>query len=376
VAAGSVDRAISTLYFRWAYRPKVLAGRGQDVATEQHLQTVPWYCEAKPVCQSVALQMIAAHHGVHAARAHIDFLMGFTYGAGFTPAWGFLTVGRDPETGLAAAAPFLGLTVRYRVTDDPQRFLAALRAEVASGHPVRVPLDMAALYGQGQPVPHNEVVVGYDGAGFWYYEPTALPPAGCAPGDRPAGTTGLPVGEERLLAAVRSQSELFGYPWRYAMACFEPGRTRTDLTPVWRTNGRLLAGGSRWGQRWGAAAIEHAAALLEADRAELDLVERGVVLAAATRPDNAAYLREAHPDDPRVAQAADGFERAAAAYRDAEALIGAHPRPTDAKRGVASQLRLAAAAERDAGRCLLDHARARAPRQAAHAGRPGRRSAA
>ena len=305
------------------------------------------------MCQSVALQMIAAHYGANRSRAEIDFLMGFTYGAGYRPDWGFLTVGVDPETGISTAAPYLGLVARYQTTNDANHYLAGLRSALARGDPVRVPLDMATLYGQGEPLPHNEVLVGYDPGGFFYYEPISLPPSPCPPGRQPPGQQGLYVENPRLLDAVRRQATMFGYPWRYALVSFAPAPVRTDLAPIWRKNGQALVGGARWGQRWGAAATEHVAALIDDAQAPIGLAEKGVLLGLATRPDNAAYLRQAHPRLGDAVHAADDFDQAAAAYRAAHAILSTERSPTSAHHEVAQHLRDAAAAERRAGQRLL-----------------------
>ena len=317
---------------------------------------MPWIIEDKPVCQSVAVQMIAAHYGIHRSRAEIDFLMGFTYGAGYRADWGFLTVGVDPETGMAFAAGYLGLALRYEMTDDAGLFVAALKAGLAADHPIRVPLDMGTLYGQDEPLPHNEVLVGYDPAGFWYYEPISLPPAPCPPGRHDPGAQGLHVDTERLLAAVQRQSGVFGYPWRYAMVSFAPTSTRTDVRAVWRKNGQALVGGSRWGQRWGAAATEHVAALIEDGAAPVAVAERGVTLGMITRPDNAAYLRHAYPGAGEIVQAAKDFDDAALAYLAASRIISTDLDSTNARQRLAGHLREAATSERRAGRRFLHHA--------------------
>jgi hypothetical protein len=352
-----LDRAMSKVYFRWAYHPSPVPQPPAGLPVEYHVASVPWIVEGKPVCQSVALQMIAAHYGADRSRAEIDFLMGFTYGAGYRADWGFLTVGIDPETGIAAAAPFLGLVAHYQTGNNADRFVAALQAGLAADHPVRVPLDMASLYGKAEPVPHNEVLVGYDPTGFYYYEPISLSPSPCPPGRQAPGARGLYVEADRLLEAVRRQAEVFGYPWHYALVSLAPAPVRSDLTPVWRTNGRALVGGSRWGQHWGAAATDHVAALIEAAAVPVELAERGVLLGLATRPDNAAYLRQAHPDVTAIVNAADDFDQAAAAYQAAHEVLGTETDSSGRRHGVAEHLRQAATAERRAGQRFLRHAR-------------------
>jgi hypothetical protein len=350
---GVLDRLMSGVYFRVAYHPCPVPVPPPGLPDEHHLASLPWIVEDKPVCQSVALQMIAASYGAHRPRAEIDFLMGFTYGAGYRPDWGFLTVGVDPETGISTAAPFLGLVADYQTTNDANHYLAGLRAALARGDPVRVPLDMGTLYGQGELLPHNEVLVGYDPGGFFYYEPISLPPSPCPPGRQPPGQQGLYVENPRLLDAVRRQARTFGYPWRYALVSFAPAPLRTDLTPIWRKNGRALIGGARWGQRWGAAATEHVAALIDDAQVPTGLAEKGVLLGLATRPDNAAYLRQAHAAVDEARHAADDFDQAAAAYQAAHATLNTERSVGSASHHeVAQHLRDAAAAERRAGQRL------------------------
>ena len=242
--------------------------------------------------------MIAAHHGIKKPRRYFDFLMGFTYGASYRSDFGFITVGTDPETGLLTAAPYLGLVRRYYFTDEAGLYLRALRSYLTRGYPIRVPLDMGALYGQAEPLPHNEVLVGYDAGGFTYCEPVSRPPAPSQPGHLPPGEQGLYVTDERLLQAVRSESELFGYPWHYPLVIFEPGDRSDELGPVWRQNGQALVRGRRWGQTWGAAAIEQQAGEIERRGECFDFAQiaLGLEVGAATRPDNAAHLRETFAD--------------------------------------------------------------------------------
>jgi hypothetical protein len=357
------DRIMKTMarwYYRNMYQPAALDPTDlSDYPPEHHLTTVPWISVRETLCQSTALQMIAAHHGIERPRRYFDFLMGFTYGASYRDEFGFITVGTDPETGMITAAPYLGLVRRYLFTDDVALYLRGLRSFVAQGFPIRVPLDMGALYGQPEPLPHNEVLVGYDGDGFYFYEPVSRPPAPSQPGHLPPGTQGLHVADKRLLQAVGSASRLFGYPWRYPLVIFEPGPTHHDLGPVWRQDGQALVGGRRWGQRWGAAAIEHQAQEIErqGDRFDFTRVELGLELGAATRPDNATYLRETFGDRPDLQEAAGHFDEAAACYQAAlDAVADGGNRPSAAT-DIAGWLRQAAKAERAAGQVFLEQTR-------------------
>lgn len=343
-------------YYRNVYRPIALkAELLSDYPPTHFVTTVPWISVREALCQATALQMIAAHHGIERPRRHFDFLMGFTYGASYRRDFGFITVGTDPETGLIMAAPYLGLERRYLFTDDASLYLRALRSYLAQGYPIRVPLDMGALYGQTEALPHNEVLVGYDEGGFTYYEPVSRPPAPSQPGCLPAGAPGLYVTDARLLQAVEKESGLFSYPWRYPLVIFTSGPVHSDLTPVWEQNGQALVGGNRWGQVWGAAAIERQADEIERLGARFDpaQIELGLEVGAATRPDNATYLRERFDDQSDLQQAADHFDCAACHYQAALDTVRQGDSGSAVAANLASQLRQAAAAERAAGQIFL-----------------------
>lgn len=353
-----ITRFMTGWYYRTMYRPTRLnAGSLSDFPSEHFIATAPWISVSEALCQSTALQMIAAHHGINQPRRYFDFLMGFSYGASYRDDFGFITVGTDPETGLIMAAPYLGLEQRYLVTDDATLYLRALRSYLARGYPVRVPLDMGALYGQAEALPHNEVLVGYDAGGFTYYEPVSRPPAPSQPGHLPPGQPGLYVTDERLLLAVARESSLFDYPWRYPLVIFEPCPSRSDLAPVWRQNGQALVGGNRWGQQWGAAAIERLAEEIErlGEHFNLVQIELGLEIGAATRPDNAAHLREHFSDYVDLQKAADHFDIAARCYRAALDTVRQGNIDSHEIAKLTAWLRQAAAAERAAGQIFLAH---------------------
>lgn len=352
-----VLRAMARWYYRFGYQPTPLDVNAVGTfPPEHHLNSVPWISTWVGLCQSTALQMIAAHHGIDRPRRYFDFLMGFTYGASLRPDVGWWnTIGTDPETGLMTAAPFLGLARRYYTTGDPRLYLDALRARLAEGYPVRIPLDMGALYGQPDPLPHNEVLVGYDGQGFYYYEPTCRPPAPCQPAHLPPGEPGLFVTGDRLLQAVASHSTLFAYPWRYPFVLFVPATRAQDLAPVWKQNGQALVGGQRWGQCWGALAIELQAAEVERCGQHFDpgQIELGLEVGVATRPDNALYLREAFPEQPELLEAAGLFDQAAQCYQAALEASSQGIVDQATATAIARWLCQAAAAERGAGQIFL-----------------------
>ena len=322
---------------------------------EFHLDDVPWIATEEGFCQSNSLQMIAAQKGIEEPRGHFDFLMGFTYGAFEVPGEAAFFPYSDPEEGFVVAAPHLGLVRRYYVTDDEPLYLDALRHYLAQGCPVRVGLDMAVLYDLEGAMPHSDVLVGYDEAGFYYYETVCLPGVPCEPRHLPPGEEGLWVSDQALLDAVLGQASMFSYPWRYSLTIFEEGPVEHDLGPIWARDGNLLVGGARYGPRQGADAIEGLAATIEERdvRVDVSAVRSGLEAAIYTRRGNATYLRDAFAGQPDLERAADRFDRAADAYADALAsLVDGIAGQAEAGR-VAARLRDAATAEREAGHVFL-----------------------
>jgi hypothetical protein len=316
-----LTRSFVNRYYREAYAPiELRAGDLQAFPGEHHLNDVPWVSADVQTCQSISLQMIAAQHGIFAPRRHFDFLMAFTYGASEIPGTGeFFPAGADPEVGMREAAPYLGLSRLYYVTSDPALYLAGIRSRLARGYPVRVAVEMGALYGAPSSSPHSELLAGYDSDGFYYYETVCLSPATCQPGERPAGERGLYVSNERLLDSVARQAVQFQYPWRYSFAVFERGTQATDLRPVWARLAQTTLGGNRYGPRTGADVFDRAAVTIEKQGARYNLADFEVALAAAERfrHDNALCLREMFPGESDLARAASLFDQAASAYRRA-----------------------------------------------------------
>lgn len=341
-------------YYQDAYAPLELAADGiGDYPAEHHLDDIPWFATEEAYCQSNSLQMIAAQKGSEEPRGYFDFLMGFTYGAGEMPGRiGFFPY-TDPETGFVAAAPYLGLVRRYYITDDEGLYLDALRYYLSQGYPVRVGLDAAVLYDLGEEMFHSDVLVGYDEAGFYYYETVCKALASCKP--RPPGEQGLRVSDQTLLNAVLGQAKVFSYPWRYSLTIFEEGPLEENLGPIWARNGQLLIGGAQYGPRQGADAIEGLAAGIEERGVKVDVSELyfGLEAAVYTRRDNAAYLREAFAGQADIERAAALFDQAADDHE--AALIAVRNGIADQAEAdqIAAWLRDAARAERESGEILL-----------------------
>jgi hypothetical protein len=343
-------------YYRESYAPIALApGDVGDYPASHHLDDVDWIATGESYCQANSLAMVAAQHGIDASTGHCSFLMGFTYGAVEVPGSVGINPFTDPEHGFVVAAPYLGLVRRYYVTDDETLYLDALRYYLSQGYAVRLALDVGVLYDLDRQLPHSDLLVGYDEAGFYYYETVCLPEFPCEPGHLPPGEEGLRVSEQALLDAVLAQATMFSYPWRYSLTIFEEGPVEDDLGPIWTRNGDLLIGGAQYGPRQGADAIDGLAAGIEKRGVRVDVseVRWGLEAAVFTRRGNAAYLRTAFAGQADVERAAELFDRAADAY--AQALAALEDGIADqAEAGqTAARLRLAAAAEREAGEIFL-----------------------
>jgi hypothetical protein len=326
-----------------------------DYPAHYHLDDVPWLATREWYCSANSLAMIAAQHGTNASTGHCSFLMGFTYGASEVPGSMVVQFFGEPEAGLAAAAPYLGLERRYYVTDDEALYLDALRYYLSQGYAVRLGLDVAVLYDLDDPSPHSDLLVGYDGTGFYIYETVCLPKFPCEPHHLPPGEEGLWVSDQTLLDAVLGQATMFSYPWRYSLTIFEEGPREDDLRPIWTRNGNLLIGGAQYGPRQGADAIEGLAANIEKRGARVDVSEVSAALEAAvfTRHANRAYLGEAFTGQADIERAVVLFSRAADDYE--AVLNGLDDGIVDQAEAdqVAAWLRDAATAEREVGQIFL-----------------------
>jgi hypothetical protein len=331
------------------------AGTIGGYPADYHLDDVPWLATREWYCSANSLAMVAAQHGTDASTARCSFLMGFTYGASEVPGSLVVQFFGEPEAGVAAAAPYLGLERRYYVTDDETLYLDALRYYLSQGYAVRLGLDVAVLYDLNDQLPHSDLLVGYDGTGFYIYETVCLPEFPCEPRHSPPGEEGLWVSDQTLLDAVLGQATMFSYPWRYSLTIFEEGPREDDLRPIWTRNGNLLIGGAQYGPRQGADAIERLAASIEKRGVRADVTEVSPALEAAVynRRANAAYLREAFAGQADIERATVLFDRAADDYEAVLNTLDDGIADQAEADQIAARLRNAATAERKAGQIFL-----------------------
>jgi hypothetical protein len=271
--------------------------------------------------------------------------MGFTYGAGHLKGTSLFLPYDDPEAGLRFAAPGLGLGHRYFITDDEAHYIAAIKAAILDGRPVRIMLDSATLKGRSDYFsPHSVVLVGYDGDDAALYE-TRMPDH-----RSPPGTPGLPTPFSTITAAARKVSQMYRYPWVFQFTRFDPAEpVAISLAAICTRNGHALRGSDAPYTATGAAALRSLRQHVEisaSDPMRKDLpmfLEYG----AYTRADNASYLRDAIPALQEVAgcleQASLGYAAMVAAFAG-----GGDPTPT-----LVAELDRVAALEDEAGQRLL-----------------------
>ena len=345
------------MYYQGSYEPLELSTDALgDFPTQYHLDDIPWIATEESYSHPNSLQMIAARKGIEEPRGYFDFLMAFTYGALEHPTGlGFFPF-TDPEIGFIAAAPYLGLSRRYYITDDEALYLDALRYYLSQGYPVRVALDAAVLYDLEELIPHSEVLVGYDEAALYYFETLCKFGIPCQPRRLPPGEEGLRVSDRTLLDAVLGQAKMLSYPWRYSFIIFEEGPLKDDLGLIWKRNGQSLIGGAQYGPPQGADAVEALATRIEERGIKVDvwMVHFELQMFAYTRRDNAAYLQEAFAGETDIERAASLFDEAGELYAGALAALEDGVAGQSEADKIGSMLRNAAALEREIGHIFLD----------------------
>jgi hypothetical protein len=275
-----------------AYHPIVIEEASlPEPRDAHHVDQVPWIACEKAYCQSTSLQMIAEwRSGDRLSVDFINWLMGFTYGAGHLKGSFLFLPYDDPEAGLRFAAGFLGLKHRYFVSDDESTYVKAIKASLTSGLPVRIMLDSATLKGRDDYFsPHSIVLVGYRGDTALMYETRTKD-------KREEHAVGQPVPWTTITTAARKVSEIYRYPWVFQFTHFEP----TPSVPVVAAeicarNARLLLGQNLPYVATGAFALRSLAADLGRDQGPQPRWEDLKIFleyGAYTRADNARYLDE------------------------------------------------------------------------------------
>jgi len=332
-------------YFYDAYKPQELETQAiGSFPSEYRIEGVPWISHEKAYCHSTTLQMIAYKHGIEKPIGYYNFIMGWTYGAAYR---GDLTVFgpyTDPIPSSIAAAPYLGLEMKYLTTNDPDLFINGVRFYLSKEYPVGIQLNAAMLWDEEGFSPHSELLVGYDKSGFYYFE--------TAKEDRfIEDAEGLKVSDQILIEAVSNVNEEFDRPWKFALTIYEEGERKEDLTEIWMRNGEGLIGSKFWNMASGAPAIKEFAS---------DIKESGEIknlwaleTLSYTRLDNAEFLEEYFAGDEEVKEAAELLRNAGECYDKALEIAKSDIKNEGKVNEVAEWLIKGACFEEEAGKIFL-----------------------
>jgi len=341
-----IQRYFQQQYFKTAYHPEQLEAYDIEGIPDAHrIEGIPWISYEKWYCHTTALQMAAWAHGIEPSIGELNFLSGFTYGA-FSPGdqSTFMDY-NDPIAGMDIACRHLGLKARYLTTNNTDDFLAGLRAALSHDQPVVIQLNAALLWEEEGFFPHSELLVGYDSSGFIYFE-TATADRNLADAD------GIQIDKNILLEAIRDLNETFARPWRYAFIVLEPCEKISDLTDVWRRNGKALVGSIQGPVASGAVAIRRFADQIQKDKRITN--PWALETLPYTRADNAAYLEERFAEDEDILRAAELLKQAGAHYQEISAIAsGSSDLDEETVEKIASLLIQGATLEEQAGEIFL-----------------------
>lgn len=332
-------------YLHEAYKPQELEIQAiGSFPSEYHIKEIPWISYEKAYCASTALQMIAYKHGLKPSLGYLNFLMGFTYGS-FYPGdqTGFLPY-NDPIPGSRLAAPYLGLEMKYIITNDPEPFLNALRFYLSREYPVDIQLNVAILWGEEGIFPHHELLVGYDESGFYYYETFKQ--------DRfIKEAEGLKVTNELLIEAVAEANKELSRPWKFAFIIFEKGEKKEDLSETWKINGAALVGNKLGPLAGGAVAIKEFASKIKEDGETRNLL--ALEFMSYNRLDNARFLEHYFADDKEIKEVVGLFKKAGELYNKALAIAKDDIERREKVNEVAELLIKGASLEEKAGKIFI-----------------------
>jgi len=340
-----IGRYFQQKYFHEAYKPQELETQAIGSSpSEYQIKGIPWISYEKSYCQSTALQMIAYKHGLKPSLGYLNFLTGFTYGA-FYPGdpIGFLPY-NDPIPGCRLAVPYLGLEMKYLITDDSDSFLNALRFYLSREYPVGIQLNAAMLWDEEGFFPHSELLEGYDESGFYYFETVKE--------DRfTEEAEGLKVTDQLLIEAVAEVNKELARPRKFALTIFEKGERKEDLSEIWTRNGEALVGSKQGPVAGGAVAIKEFASKLKGEGEIKNLWALEAL--SYTRLDNAVFLEQYFADDKEIKEAAQLLRKADEYYDQALEIAEGDIKSKEKANQVAELLIMGASLEEEAGKIFI-----------------------
>lgn len=298
-------------YYDQAYRPSnIKLGRIPRYPEKCIIEGISGISSERQYQEAVALKMIndSIHPKENISIENINFLMGYTYGASFNSIKKNFIPFREPIEGLRIAAPFMGLHMDYRTTYSSDAFISSIKEYISQGCPVIVQLDMAALLGTDGFYPNSELLVGYDRAGFYYYETMGKD-----------NKEKKYVSKQKLIDAANKLNAKFRKPWRYGFCIFTAREKNININKILKRNGNSLIGERSKSVSSGAQAIEELANSIE----ELKNFNNEWILQtlAYTRRDNAKFLEDFFKDNDKIVESAKLFNTASENYEKALKII-------------------------------------------------------
>ena len=337
-------------FFFKQYQPKWIS-RAEigSYPPSAHVTNTPWISYNKSYCASTCLQMIAYKHGIEEPIEYFNFIMGFTYGAFLMTTDGcWFIPGGDPISGLKNASKYLGLEYHMLITNDEQLFIDTCKYLVSKDIPVILPVNMSRLYGWHGFSPHFELLVGYDENSFYLYEPVMKE------SKFTYGEEGMKFSVKQVVQAAGDFPSGFYEPWKYALIYFtKVGEPSDDLHKVFKQNGLMQIGFSIHDKMYsGSKAVKMLANLTVQGKISAAMLSFGLQMAAISRSDNAAFLKERFHDNAYAVAAAEELEKAAALYWQGLKLLKGGLTPSE-KSQLVELLHEAAEYEASAGELLI-----------------------
>lgn len=240
--------------------------------------------------------------------------------------------------------PYLGLETKYLTTNDPDLFINGVRFYLSKEYPVGIQLNAAMLWDKEEFFPHNELLVGYDESGFYYFETLGE-------GRFIEEAEGLKVSDQILVEAVSNLNEEFARPWKFALTIFDKGEKKEDLTEIWVRNGEGLIGSKFWNMASGAPAIKEFASDIEGS-GEIENLWALEAL-SYTRWDNAEFLEQRFAGNEEIKEAADLLRNADECYDKVLEIAQGDLENKEKANKVAQWLIKGASLEEEAGKNFL-----------------------
>lgn len=298
-------------YYDQAYRPSnIKLGRIPRYSEKCIIEGIEGISIEKQYQEAAALKMIndSIYPKEKISIDNINFLMGYTYGTSFNSIKKNFIPFREPIEGLRISAPFMGLHMDYRTTYSKNAFIDTVKEYISQGYPVLVQLDMATLLGTKGFYPNSELLVGYDKAGFYYYETLGKD-----------NKEKKYVSKQKLIDATNKLNAKFRKPWRYGFCIFTIREKNENINKILKRNGNSLIGEKNKSIFSGAQAIaEFVKAIGEARDTNNEWILQTL---AYTRADNAKFLEDLFKGNDEIIQASKLFKTASENYEKALKII-------------------------------------------------------